>query len=299
MSAPSMIGFIGLGNMGMPMSRRLIEAGIAVRGFDLSESARDLFASQGGEAFAELSAMVPGCDALILMLPNSEIVESVLEGEGGVLSSISDDAVIIDMSSSEPLRTRTLAERVRASGARLVDAPVSGGVGGAEAGTLSIMAGGDAADVARVAPVLGHLGRVSHVGPAGAGHALKAINNLMSATHLWVTNEAMLTGIAFGLEPEVMLEVVNRSSGRSGSTEHKWPKFIVGESYDSGFSLSLMLKDMRIATDLAERLGVPHALSDEAVRHWQTANDDLGQGADHTEVARWLRLRTDHMEEDR
>ncbi|QBE49058.1 NAD(P)-dependent oxidoreductase [Leucobacter triazinivorans] len=296
MSERLTIGFIGLGNMGTPMSRRLLDAGIGVRGFDLDAAARERFAQHGGTAFDDLSEMVPGCAQLILMLPNSDIVGAVLEGDGGVLERIDPGTLIVDMSSSEPLRTRALAERVAARGGRLIDAPVSGGVGGANAGTLSIMVGGNAADVASAEPVLAHLGRVSHVGAAGAGHALKAINNLMSATHLWVTSEAMQTGIAFGLAPETMLEVVNRSSGRSGSTEHKWPKFILGESYDSGFSLALMLKDMRIATGLAEHLGVPHALSDAAVRHWQIADADLGRGADHTEVARWLAQHTEGPE---
>src|SRR3546814_10963016 len=119
------------------------------------------------------------------------------------------------------------------------------------------MVGGDDADVAEATPVFEVLGRPAHVGAIGAGHALKAINNLMSAAHLWVTSEAMLTGMAFGLAPNVMLDTITRTSGRSGSTEHKWPNFIGGETYSSGFGLSLMLTQMNIANGQAARPGVP------------------------------------------
>ncbi len=283
------VGFVGLGNMGTPMARRLIDAGYRVIGFDIAEAARERLTAAGGTAAAQATDVVRDADLVILMLPNSDIVDAAVLAEDGLLAAAPAGTLFVDMSSSEPLRTRALADAVRAGGARLIDAPVSGGVGGAEKGTLTIMVGGEDDDVAAATDVFEVLGAPTHVGPIGAGHALKAINNLMSAAHLWVTSEAMLTGIRFGLDPDVMLEAINRSSGRSGSTLHKWPNFIVGETYDSGFGLSLMLKDMKIATGLAERLGVPHELSDAAVAHWSTAADDLGPGADHTEVARWLR----------
>jgi 3-hydroxyisobutyrate dehydrogenase len=288
----STVGFVGLGNMGTPMARRLVEAGHRVVGFDIAESARERLSDAGGVAVEQATDVVRDAQLVILMLPNSDIVDAAVLGPDGLLAAAPAGTLFVDMSSSEPLRTRALAEAVAAGGARLIDAPVSGGVGGAEKGTLTIMVGGDAADVADATPVFEVLGRPAHVGAIGAGHALKALNNLMSAAHLWVTSEAMLTGMAFGLDPKVMLEAINRSSGRSGSTEHKWPNFIVGETYDSGFGLSLMLKDMKIATGLAERLGVPHELSDAAVAHWASASQDLGPRADHTEVARWLRTAT-------
>lgn len=285
------VAFIGLGNMGTPMARRLIDAGHEVRGFDLAEDARTRLTEAGGTAVASAVDAVQGAELVILMLPNSDIVEAAVSGDGGILGAVAPNTLIVDMSSSEPMRTRELAATVAAGGARLIDAPVSGGVIGAVNGTLAIMVGGDDATVADAVVVLDVLGKPTHVGAIGAGHALKAINNLMSAAHLWVSSEAMLTGIAFGLDPEVMLEVINASSGRSGSTQLKWPKFIVPETYDSGFGMSLMLKDMKIATGLAERLGIPHTLSDTTVEHWSTADSELGPGADHTEVARWLRMR--------
>jgi len=290
-TSTSTVAFIGLGNMGTPMASRLVDAGSAVRGFDLAEAARERLTAAGGTAVTSAVEAVDGADVVILMLPNSDIVEAALTGEGGVLSSLRPGTLVVDMSSSEPLRTRALADVVAAGGARLIDAPVSGGVLGAVNGTLAIMVGGADADFAEVESLLTVLGKPTHVGAIGAGHALKAINNLMSAAHLWVSSEAMLTGIAFGLDPEVMLEVINVSSGRSGSTQLKWPKFIVPETYDSGFGMALMLKDAKIATGLAENLGIPHTLSDATVEHWTEANTDLGPGADHTEVAKWLRMK--------
>ena len=170
-------------------------------------------------------------------------------------------------------------------GASLIDAPVSGGVKGAMQGTLTVMVGGDVTVVEDSRALLETFGRVVHVGDVGAGHAVKALNNLMSATHLWITGEAMVAGERFGLRPEVMLEVFNSSSGKSGSTENKWPNFILTESYNTGFALRLMLKDMRIATALAEQVGAPGALGSYARDLWDTASQGLPATADHTEVA--------------
>jgi 3-hydroxyisobutyrate dehydrogenase len=281
------VGFIGLGNMGAPMSARLLATDFDVTGFDVSPTARERFAQAGGHCVATLSELPYHTDVLILMLPSSAIVESVLL-EDGLLAALDHSTVIIDMSSSEPTRTCALAQTVAAAGPTLIDAPVSGGVKGAAAGTLAIMAGGSKEVIDSVAGILAVLGRVTRVGGTGAGHAVKALNNLMSATHLWATSEAMLTGIRFGIDPTVMLSAVNAGSGRSGSTENKWPNFIVTESYDSGFALRLMLKDIKIATALARSLGVDHRLSDQVVALWAEAADELPPAVDHTEIARWL-----------
>lgn len=280
------IAFIGLGNMGSPMTARLVAAGYEVHGFDVAEAARARFAEVGGNPAETATLAVDGADVIITMLPNSDIVEAVV---ADVLPDTKPGALFVDMSSSEPLRTRELAATVEAAGARLIDAPVSGGVKGAENGTLAIMAGGPAEMFAEAEPILATLGKPTHVGAIGAGHALKAINNLMSAIHLWGSSEAMLTGIEYGLDPNVMLEVINASSGRSWSTQYKWPNFIVDEGYDAGFGISLMLKDMKIATGLAHSLGTPSTFSDVAVDHWTKAVADLEPGSDHTAVAKWLR----------
>jgi 3-hydroxyisobutyrate dehydrogenase len=284
------IGFVGLGNMGLPMSARLVAAGATVVGFDPNPDARARFADAGGTP-ADALADLAGLSTVVLMLPGSAVVESVLVDQG-LAASLAPSALVIDMSSSEPMRTRALGDRLAGHGARLVDAPVSGGVKGAVNGTLTIMVGGSEADAAEIEPLLAVLGRPRRVGPVGAGHALKALNNLLSAAHLLVTSEAVLVGERFGLEPAAMLDAINASSGRSGSTENKWPNFILPGTYDSGFAFGLMVKDMRIATALAHDLGMPIALGDAAVELWERAAEDLPATADHTEVARWLRERS-------
>ena len=280
------VGFVGLGRMGTPMATRLAEAGYRVQGYDVSEQAVRSWAerAEGACPAASLDAAAAGAAAVILMLPDSAVVRSVLDG-----LVLAPGTVVVDMSSSEPLVTRELAAGIARGGATLVDAPVSGGVAGAVSGALTIMAGGAPADVRRVRPLLDVLGaRVVHCGDVGAGHAVKALNNLLSATHLLATSEAMTAAAEFGLDVPTVLAAINTSSGRSGSTENKWPNFIVPRTFDSGFSLRLMLKDMRIALGLAEAAGTPAALSAAAVSLWAEAAQALPADADHTEIARWL-----------
>lgn len=281
------IGFVGLGNMGGPMVARLVGAGFDVVAFDTSSDAVDRAVAHGARAASALEAVPEGVDTVVLMLPNSAIVADVV-GKLQSAGSLRPDLLVIDMSSSEPQRTRDLAAELAETGVVLIDAPVSGGVHGAERGALTIMVGADDAELERARPVLEVLGTVRHAGTVGAGHAIKALNNLLSATHLLATAEAMAAGTRFGLDPDVMLEIFNGSSGRSGSTENKYPNFIRTGRYDSGFGLRLMLKDMRIATQLAEQAGVPARLGDAAVAYWAEAAQDLEPTADHTEVTRWV-----------
>lgn len=284
------VGFIGLGNMGQPMSRKLLEAGYQVRGFDLAEAAREKFAAAGAGAVPVESAAeaAAGAAVVILMLPDSGVVESVA-ADPAFLAALTPDTIVVDMSSSEPERTRALARTLGEHGATLLDAPVSGGVKGAVAGKLAVMAGGGDEDVSRVEDVLKHFGPVFRAGPVGAGHAVKALNNLMSAAHLLVSSEAILAAQRFGVAPAAMLAIVNASSGRSGSTENKWPNYIVPETYDSGFSLKLLLKDVRIAVGLAEQTGMPSRLGERTAELWAEAARELPAAADHTDIARWLR----------
>jgi 3-hydroxyisobutyrate dehydrogenase len=280
----AVIGFVGLGNMGFPMAERLAEAGYTVRGYDADPAVRAKFAG----AVASAEAAADSAAAVLLVLPHSAVVRSVLLDDG-LLAHLAPGAVLIDMSSSEPVQTRELAATAGEHGVPMVDAPVSGGVRGAVAGSLMIMAGGAPEPVAAVRGMLEVLGkRVLHVGPVGAGHALKALNNLLSATHLLVSSEAMLVGKEFGLDQEVMLEAINGSSGSSASTVNKWPRFMLGRGFDSGFGLRLMLKDMRIAVGLAQATGWPSRLGEAAVDLWAEAAERLPADADHTEILRWL-----------
>jgi 3-hydroxyisobutyrate dehydrogenase len=281
----AIVGFVGLGKMGAPMATRLAEAGYQVQGYDVSEAATKIWAERGGvPASPTLPAMAEGAETVILMLPDSAVVRAVMDD---LLPALTSGTIVMDMSSSEPLVTRELAASAARRGVTLVDAPVSGGVTGAVSGRLTIMAGGAEADLTRVRPLLDVLGaKIVHVGAVGAGHAVKALNNLLSATHLLATCEAMAAAAEFGLDVPTVLSAINTSSGRSGSTENKWPNFIVPRTFDSGFSLRLMLKDMRIALGLAAAAGTPSALSALAVEQWAEAAGALPEAADHTEIAR-------------
>jgi len=297
-SAPSepsraTIGFAGLGHMGTPMANRLAAAGHRLRVYDIAPAARARHEGLDGVAVvSQVAEIADGADVVILMLPDSAVVTQVLLADG-LLGRVAPSAVVVDMSSSEPGRTRELARVAADRGVTLVDAPVSGGVAGARNGSLTIMLGGPPSVLDRLRPVLEVLGsQVMHAGDiVGAGHAVKALNNLMSAAHLLASSEALLAGRQFGLDPEVMLSIVNSSSGRSGSTQLKWPKYILPETYDSDFGLRLMLKDMRIALQLAQEAGVPAPLGQAAAAAWAAAAEDLPPAADHTEIARWLAAR--------
>jgi 3-hydroxyisobutyrate dehydrogenase len=283
------IGFAGLGRMGQPMAARLAEAGYGVVGLDVSAAARDAWSARAGcPCVDSVAALADGAAAVVLMLPDSSVVTSVLIQQG-LLERMRPGAVVVDMSSSVPARTRELAAAAAEYGLDYVDAPVSGGVSGARQGTLTIMVGGEPGAVRRVRGPLAALGsRVLHVGGSGAGHAVKALNNLLSATHLLVTSEAMAAAERFGLDVPTALQAINGSSGRSGSTENKWPNFIVTGSFDSGFSLALMVKDMRIAVELIESTGSEAGLAAASLRLWQEAAGALEPDADHTEIASWL-----------
>lgn len=283
----SEVGFVGLGNMGMPMARRLPAGGYQVVGYDAAPGVmREIAGLEGFTPAPGLTGL--GTDLVILCLPDSDVVEHVLLAEG-LLESVPAGGMVIDMSSSDPARTRALAARAAEVDVTLIDAPVSGGVAGALAGTLTIMVGGppEAFDLAR--PILAAIGkRVVHAGEVGAGHAVKALNNLMSAAHLAVSSEALIAGRRFGLDPAVMLEIINGSSGRSGSTENKWPNYVLTEKFDAGFSIRLMVKDMRLALGIERATGTPSTVSEATLAAWEAALRDLPPDADHTEIARWL-----------
>jgi 3-hydroxyisobutyrate dehydrogenase len=311
--ARPVVGFVGLGNMGLPMTARLAGNGYHVRGFDTSEPARQTFDQLPGDggvtAVDELTSVGHGAAAVILMLPDSDIVERVLlgrlasaapdaggggdggggSGGAGLLASVAPGTVIIDMSSSDPARTRLLAAQTAKAGVTLIDAPVSGGVTGARAGTLTVMVGGPAEVFNRFRPLLATMGqRVIHAGGTGAGHAVKALNNLMSAANLLVASEALIAGQRFGLDPAVMLEIINSSSGRSNATENKWPNFVLPEKFEAGFAAHLMVKDIKLAQSIEHATGVKSAASDAVVDVWEAALPHIPPDADHTAIARWL-----------
>jgi len=280
--------FIGLGRMGAPMARRHA-AQYPTDVFDVdTATATALAAEIGGRAVPSLDELPADVDTVVLMLPDSRIVESVLEA-GGLLARLPAGSLVIDMGSSEPASTRRLAELASARGIGYVDAPVSGGVAKAVTGELSIMVGGAPADVERARPHLEPLGAaVLAVGAPGAGHAAKALNNLVSATNLAAAAEALTVARAFGIAPEVMVGVLNASTGRSQASEVKYPRHVLTGSYDSGFAMDLMIKDLGIAQSLGRAQGASTPVTDAALDAAVRAREALGgAGLDHTEVARY------------
>ena len=290
LAADAEVCVIGLGNMGMAIARRLLASGFTVRGYDPVAGTRSALGAEGGQPMDDPRSCARGAAVLILLLPNSAIVEAALLRDG-VLEAMDDGAYLLDMGSSDPLRTRALGAIAAERGIEYVDAPVSGGVVGADNGTLTIMVGSSEAQFAYLGPLLNPLAtKVLHVGELGAGHALKALNNLLSATNMLVTSEAMLVGASFGLDERIMLEVLNHSSGRSFATELKFPRYVLSGTFDSGFSTHLMAKDALTASALARELGHEMRLGALSADLWRTAADSLPADADHTEIARWVSL---------
>lgn len=246
--------FIGLGNMGRPMAVNY-SAGRELFVYDTNgETAAAVAAATHGIALPDLAHIPSQVGTVILMLPNSRIVEAVLRGESGLLAQLAQGSLVIDMSSSEPQSTATLAGEAAERGIDYVDAPVSGGVAKAETAQLAIMVGGEDAAVERARRHLQRIGSaITHVGPAGTGHAAKALNNLLSATNLAAAAEILTVAASAGITPERMLEVINGSTGRSQATEFKYPRHILTGTFDSGFAMDLMLKDLQIARSLIDQ----------------------------------------------
>jgi 3-hydroxyisobutyrate dehydrogenase len=280
------VAVLGLGNMGVPMANRLIHAGYKVTGFDLSEPARQRFAAGSGAVATDANAAVKSADVVITLLPDGKIVRAALEG---IERSLKPGCVIIEMSSSEPIGTRTLGERFIAAGFGFIDAPVSGGVKRAIDGSLAIMVGGDAATIDRVQPLLDAMGKsIFRTGLLGSGHAMKALNNYVSAAGLIAAVEAVQIGEKFGLKPELMADIFNVSTGRNNTTEVKLKQFIISKAFNAGFPLRLMAKDVRTADNLAHAIGVPSPLADICAKLWDDAAQSLGPTADHTEIGRHI-----------
>ncbi|HRO59272.1 MAG TPA: NAD(P)-dependent oxidoreductase [Burkholderiaceae bacterium] len=278
------IGFLGLGQMGRPMACNLAEAGHEVLACDRSSEALAAVAGkQRISAARDLRSLAEACSTLILMLPDSRIVDGVLWDEGGLATCLERGALLIDMGSSDPNRTRDNHRRLAEQDVALVDAPVSGGVKRAIDASLSIMAGGNEADFERALPVLEKLGRtIMHVGPVGAGHALKALNNYVSASGLLAVCEALVAAQRFGIDPKTANALFNTSTGRNNTTDVKVEQFMLSGRFDSGFALALMRKDIETARSLMHSLGSAHDFVDACARSWNEAEKTLPAGADHT-----------------
>jgi 3-hydroxyisobutyrate dehydrogenase len=294
-AAGDRVGFIGLGNMGVPMALRLLAGGFVVVGYDQSpEVAGELDAVDNFVRAGTLEEACRGVRVVILMLPNSTIVASVLR-VGSVFSAADRGTMIIDMSSSQPISTVELSREAHAHGLRMIDAPVSGGVPAAKDGSLTVMVGGPDEWVEEVSSLVSRIGtNVVHAGGAGAGHALKAINNFLSASTLLASSEALVVGSKFGLKPEVMMNAVNVSSGRSWSSLTKWPRYIFPRNFASGFMMSLLVKDTRIAVELAHESDIKVPYAERTLELWEQAMAEFPEGADHTDIHRFVERHSGH-----
>jgi 3-hydroxyisobutyrate dehydrogenase len=276
-----MLGFIGLGMMGGPMAGNLLAKGQALTTFDAAGTRLE-----GAEAVADAAALAGRAETIILMLPDSPAVAAVL---GALEPALRPGTLVIDMGSSQPAETRRWGGHLAAHGCALVDAPVSGSVVKARAGTLAIMAGGAPADVDRAEPALTLMGQtVIRTGPLGSAHAMKALNNYVYAAGLLAVSEAALIADKEGLDPAILARVLNASSGRNIASETKLAQEITSGRYAGGFQLGLMRKDIETAAAMAGEAGTPVRLLALLCQEWAEAVAALGPRADNTEIHRHL-----------
>jgi 3-hydroxyisobutyrate dehydrogenase len=291
--AAKRIGFIGLGRMGQPMARRLVQAGYGVTGYDIREDALASARRDGVVAGADIAEAARAAGVLITILPDGPAVERAVYGEAGLLAAARPGQTLLEMTSSHPRVTRRVAADLGARGVGVLDAPVSGGVRGAEQGTLCVMAAGPASLVESHRPVLECFGRIVHVGDSpGDGDVAKTINNLMSATAIWSSVEAIALARRAGLQPERLLEALNRSTGRSYTTEQKVAQYMLARRFSAGFTVAQYLKDLDICLDVAAGLDVPMVLGEALHQVWRAAAQSGLAAADHTAlitlIERWL-----------
>lgn len=286
---PETIAVIGLGRMGLAMAQTLTRAGFEVVGYDIMPAARSR-AGESGLAVATTPAEIfLRAKIIVSSLPLGADVEAIVAGEDGLLACVWEPGtLLIDTSTSEPSTTRMLHALLKEHGHGMLDAPVSGGPAGAQAGTLTMMVGGEGADLARAGPVLEALSaKVIHVGGPGAGNVAKLVNNLLCAAHLITNGEALRLAAASGVDAESVMRAVNAASGRSGVSEVNVPRWILSESFDSGFTMGLMRKDVRLAIDLLRGVDAHAPLSETVGAMWAASAAELSDGEDFNRMAHY------------
>jgi 3-hydroxyisobutyrate dehydrogenase-like beta-hydroxyacid dehydrogenase len=278
------IGFIGLGNMGFPMARRLIEAGHKVTVFDLRREPVDRLVKLGGEAATSVREVADRVETVMASLPTPDIVHAVACGKGGLIEG-NRVRRFVDLSTTGSVMAARIFETLDERDIVQIDSPVSGGIGGAEKGTLAVMVSGPRVEVDKIEPALKVIGRVFFVGERpGAGQTMKLCNNFLSATAMAATSEAMVMGVKAGLDPRIMLDVINAGSGRNTATEDKFPRRVLPGTFNLGFTSALMKKDVGLALSEAKALGVPMDIGEAVARALQLACDEVGPDRDVTTV---------------
>ena len=278
------IGFVGLGQMGGPMTRRLIAAGHALVVHDVRTEAVEALVAEGAAAAGSPAEVAARAEVVLVSLPTPEAVRDVALGAEGLIHG-SAIRTYVDLSTTGQAVAVEVAQALAERGIVTLDAPVSGGVRGAVAGTLALMVAGSATGLERVRPLLEVFGRVFHVRERpGLGQLMKLANNLLSATAIVATAEAIVLGVKGGLDPATMLEVINASTGRNTATEDKFPRQVLSGRYAAGFTTGLLTKDLDLCAAAAEALGVPMPVAAEVHAHWQRAVAELGADADITRI---------------
>lgn len=299
MGSKARIGFVGIGNMGWPMAANVARAGFPLTVFDADRTRAPRFAAEFGAKVApSLAELGGGADIVVTMLPTGAVVRAaLLENDNGALAAaLAAGAVVVDMSSSEPVGTQQLGAALAKRGVTLVDAPVSGGVPRAEAGTLTLMIGGeDEAAIAKATPLLEAMGKqLFRTGPLGSGHAMKALNNYVAAAAFIASTEALRVGRRFGLSPETMMDIMNVSTGRNFNSEMTIKQHVISGKFATGFQLGLMAKDVKIAADLAEAIAIEAPLARLVRAMWSEAREGMGERADFTAAAMHWQRRDTH-----
>ena len=284
------VAFLGLGRMGTPMAGRLVEAGYTVSAFDLSPEARERAAAVGCRIAGDIAGAVAGAAVVITMLPDEHAVEGLAHGDEGLLAAWEGDRLWIEMTSSMPAVTRAVAAAVAERGGRFLDAPVSGGVRGAEAGTLTVMAAGEEDALAEARPILEPLSaRVVYMGERpGAGDVAKSVNNMLSAVNLTAATEALAIAIKEGVDLRLLVDAIGTSTGASNAMKVKVGEFALEGRYDTGFTIGQYLKDLRIALTMAGDDGLAPALAATTRKLWEGLAEEEGGTPDHTEVVPML-----------
>jgi 3-hydroxyisobutyrate dehydrogenase len=289
------IGFIGIGAMGTPMAANLVKANHKLMIYDVNpERTQALAATHEVEVARSLAEIGASCTTVITMLPEGKAVREVVCGHDDdfgdcVAAGLDPGALVIDMSSSSPIGTRELGAILEARGARLIDAPVSNGVRGAIAGALAIMVGGDHTIFEQCRPLFEKLGnQIFYAGPLGAGHAIKALNNYVSAAGLVAACEAVIAGQRFGLDPNVIVDILNASSGMNNTTRNKIKQFMLSGAFNAGFTTGLMAKDVRTALEVAAAMGGSTRMARHTADMWNDAERSLGAASDHSAMFKFL-----------
>jgi 3-hydroxyisobutyrate dehydrogenase len=287
------VGVVGLGAMGLGMATTLAGKGFAVKGFDLSEARRTLAAEGGVTPVEALTDVFFDTNFIVFSLPTAKDVAAVVEANLEALKAAGRRVVIIDTSTSEPDVSRDLAAALAGLGHGFIDAPVSGGPAGAASGKLTMMIGGSDQDVALAGPVIDAMSaKALHVGPSGAGNVAKLVNNLLAAAHMVTTGEGLKLALAAGLDADEALKVLNAASGKSMISEVHFPTWVMNGRFDSGFTMGLMRKDVRLASELAARTGADLPLSGAVAKLW--AESPLDNAEDFTRMGAFRPVANDN-----